>query len=510
MSELIDWDSFINKYKIRKNLDIYDVMRIYSTDRSYFFDLFGYIEPESVWVGSYWKDRSHDANLAAQNTENEFLDELFSLLYQKYKIDNEISDTELRDFLSISSKPEGGEFSLSTYGSGFTRATKEGDKNKIISEGDQRGFTRIGVHNPTARSSYSGIKMKKYMGHIPFEFSPLKIWKDYKFLTGLSLNYSLEDYLNENPETFSDGWEEDSYCKYIWKSGKKKGTFCDEKCPDFRLLPKLIPSIINSKPYFTFLSQRTISIPNRCKKHLRPWVVEKENSIIIDIETENFTCGWLAPDNGKSKLDYKLKFRVAVVYCYNNDRYYTYFEDQIEQLFEKIETSDNIISYNGEGFDFDVLKSHGYNLPISNSIDICKKLENWTGIRRSLDYYGRKYFGIKKQTKGKEMEKIAGKELAKACMEDVKLTKLIYEKPHKIPSYDTTKIRSYSVIRNEAKYTNNENNVFTALKMGKDRNYYSKEWFSWAINHLQKVIDKGKIDWLKEDDIALIKEKYHL
>ena len=74
---------------------------------------------------------------------------------------------------------------------------------------------------------------------------------------------------------------------------------------------------------------------------------------------------------------------------------------------------------------------------------------------------------------------------------------IIYEKTHKIPSYDTTKIRSYSVIRNEAKYTHNENNVFTALKMGKDRNYYSKEWFSWAINHLQKVIDKGKIDWLK-------------
>ena len=46
--------------------------------------------------------------------------------------------------------------------------------------------------------------------------------------------------------------------------------------------------------------------------------------------------------------------------------------------------------------------------------------------------------------------------------------------------------------------------------MGKDRNYYSKEWFSWAINHLQKVIDKGKIDWLKEDDFALIKEKYYL
>ena len=123
-------------------------------------------------------------------------------------------------------------------------------------------------------------------------------------------------------------------CNLLLKSGNRKGETCDKE---------------------------SIGTSNQCSRHNKVWDIQTKNTIILDIETEPFTCGWLAPEPSKTIYDYPLKIRVAVVYCYDDDTYHTFYSHQLDEFFEMVSNAKRVVTYNGEGFDFDVMRVNGFN-----------------------------------------------------------------------------------------------------------------------------------------------------
>ena len=239
-----------------------------------------------------------------------------------------------------------------------------------------------------------------------------------------------------------------------------------------------------------------IGVSNQCNRHNKIWNIETKGAIVLDIETESFTCGWLAPEPTKTIYDYPLRIRVAVVYSYDEGKYHTFFSHQLIEFFEMVANAAHVITYNGEGFDFEVMRVNGFDSEISNSIDICKLLYLWTGKRDSLDRRVNKLFGLRKQTKGREMCNLAGDELAKACLIDVELTKKLYEYPKYWSNKRTSSIGKYG--HNSTEYTDEELRVFHALKMSRE---YTDNWMDWAKDHLAKVIISGKLIWINDETL---------
>jgi len=228
------------------------------------------------------------------------------------------------------------------------------------------------------------------------------------------------------------------------------------------------------------------------------WTKKSKGVIVLDIETNPFTCGWLAPEPGKTYLDYPLDIRVAVVYSYDDDTYHTFGPDQQTEFFEMVNSAKRVVSYNGEGFDFLVMKALGFDGEISDSVDLCHRIKEYTGSKHytSLDSIAKKHFGRRKQTKGRDMVNLDYEKLSAACKVDVEITKQIYEnRQHwKKNSKQYGSERRYN--NHDPDFSEEEHLVFKALKMSRE---YTPEWMTWAKNHLRKVIYKDKFIWLPEE-----------
>ncbi len=228
------------------------------------------------------------------------------------------------------------------------------------------------------------------------------------------------------------------------------------------------------------------------------WTKKSKGVIVLDIETNPFTCGWLAPEPGKTYLDYPLDIRVAVVYSYDDDTYHTFGPDQQTEFFEMVNSAKRVVSYNGEGFDFLVMKALGFDGEISDSVDLCHRIKEYTGSKHytSLDSIAKKHFGRRKQTKGRDMVNLDYEKLSAACKVDVEITKQIYEnRQHwRKNSKQHRAERRYN--NYDPDFSEEEHLVFKALKMSRE---YTPEWMAWAKNHLRKIIYKDKFIWLPEE-----------
>ena len=228
------------------------------------------------------------------------------------------------------------------------------------------------------------------------------------------------------------------------------------------------------------------------------WTKKSKGVIVLDIETNPFTCGWLAPEPGKTYLDYPLDIRVAVVYSYDDDTYHTFGPDQQTEFFEMVNSAKRVVSYNGEGFDFLVMKALGFDGEISDSVDLCHRIKEYTGSKHytSLDSIAKKHFGRRKQTKGRDMINLDYEKLSAACKVDVEITKQIYENRQHWRK-NSKQHRSERRYNNyEPDFSEEEHLVFKALKMSRE---YTPEWMAWAKNHLRKIIYKDKFIWLPEE-----------
>lgn len=152
--------------------------------------------------------------------------------------------------------------------------------------------------------------------------------------------------------------------------------------------------------------------------------------IVFDIETKN-----IFQDVGSNRPE-DLDISVVGVYDYETGKYQSFIEEEFPILWEIIKNSSMLISFNGDHFDIPLLnkyyKKAGFgDLTEIRSLDLLKEIRNAYGRRMRLDQIAEGTFGINKSGNGLEavtwwrqgeVEKIR-----KYCLDDVKITKDVYE-----------------------------------------------------------------------------------
>lgn len=148
--------------------------------------------------------------------------------------------------------------------------------------------------------------------------------------------------------------------------------------------------------------------------------------IVLDIETQKSF-----KEVGRSKLE-KLKISVVGIYDSLTDEYKCYLESEMMALEKRLETAELIIGFNILGFDMPVLAPYLFK-PIDQYpvLDLLTDVEKARGHRASLDSIAAPTLDEKKSGDGTKALTLfkEGKwqELKDYCLQDVKLTKDIYD-----------------------------------------------------------------------------------
>lgn len=150
------------------------------------------------------------------------------------------------------------------------------------------------------------------------------------------------------------------------------------------------------------------------------------NEVVLDIETQNTF------DEVGGYFTNKLKVSVVCAYFYATDTWESFLEHELSALNKKLEQASRIIGYNSIGFDMPVLNNYypGDLLQIPQ-LDMLAEIYKSLGYRIKLDSVACATIGTKKSANG--LQAVAWwkegkiKEITEYCMQDVKVTKEVYE-----------------------------------------------------------------------------------
>lgn len=148
--------------------------------------------------------------------------------------------------------------------------------------------------------------------------------------------------------------------------------------------------------------------------------------ITFDIETRNIFAD--VNSNESSALD----LSVICIHDSLTDQYSSYLQEDLPKLWPILEQADMLVTFNGDHFDIPLLnKYYSGDLKKIKSLDLLVEIRNSLGRRIKLDTIAEATLGIKKSGHGLqavewwktgEIDKII-----KYCIEDVKITKQLYE-----------------------------------------------------------------------------------
>ena len=143
--------------------------------------------------------------------------------------------------------------------------------------------------------------------------------------------------------------------------------------------------------------------------------------IVFDIETY-----------GDFKDQAGMKITVVSIYEYEHDRYRSFEERELGQLWPILEKAERIIGYNSEHFDVPILnKYYTGDLTRLPQLDILKVIKEVSGNRYKLNDVAKATLQMEKSADGLatqgwyEEGKID--EIKKYCEQDVRVTKELYE-----------------------------------------------------------------------------------
>ena len=163
--------------------------------------------------------------------------------------------------------------------------------------------------------------------------------------------------------------------------------------------------------------------------------------IVFDIETSNFF-----QDVGSNDPS-KLTLSVVCIHDSKTNDYSSYMEDELKKLWPILEKPDMLICFNSDHFDIPLLnKYYPGDLSKIKSLDLLKEVRASLGRRIKLDDLAEATLGKKKIGHGLEATvwwKNGEKDkVIKYCLEDVKITKELYEfaRAHKHLKYREGKI----------------------------------------------------------------------
>ncbi len=149
------------------------------------------------------------------------------------------------------------------------------------------------------------------------------------------------------------------------------------------------------------------------------------HKIFLDIETD----GIITNVNGKEVLP---NMYVVCIYDSETDKYSSYKQDELKNLWPILEKADLLIGYNNESFDTPILnKYYSGDLSKIGSLDLLSEIKKALGYRIKLDSVAEATLGRKKTGNGLEAmtwwKQGRYDEVIKYCLEDVRLTKDIYD-----------------------------------------------------------------------------------
>lgn len=148
--------------------------------------------------------------------------------------------------------------------------------------------------------------------------------------------------------------------------------------------------------------------------------------VVLDIETANSFA-----DVGKYDPSL-LKISLVGIYRYETDTYEHFMEPDLPKLWKILEGADRIIGYNLLGFDYVVMNTYypGDFMKFP-TLDIMKEIEKKIGFRVKLDDVAHASLGVGKSGNGLQAIEFFRKgmidELRDYCLQDVKVTKEVYE-----------------------------------------------------------------------------------
>ncbi len=148
--------------------------------------------------------------------------------------------------------------------------------------------------------------------------------------------------------------------------------------------------------------------------------------IVLDLETQKSfrEVGGYLPE--------KLKISVVGIYDYASNKYLTFEENELMDLFPYLENASTIIGFNNVDFDLPVLKPY-YLGQITKfpTLDLLKYVEKSLGFRLALDDLVRETLNAHKTGHGllalDYFREGKIQELKDYCLSDVRLTKELYE-----------------------------------------------------------------------------------
>ena len=151
------------------------------------------------------------------------------------------------------------------------------------------------------------------------------------------------------------------------------------------------------------------------------------NKIVLDLETQKSF-----EEVGGRDRNHLLKVSVVGIYSYPLNKYLTFTEDQLYKLGEMFSKSDQIIGFNIKNFDFAVLQPYlNFKLAEIPTLDILEEVEKIIGHRVKLDNLAQTTLGVAKSGDGLQALKYYKlgqiEELKKYCLDDVKITKDLYD-----------------------------------------------------------------------------------
>jgi DEAD/DEAH box helicase domain-containing protein len=149
-------------------------------------------------------------------------------------------------------------------------------------------------------------------------------------------------------------------------------------------------------------------------------------TIVFDLETKNIFDD--IGSNDPSLLD----MSVVCIWDSLTDEYTSYFETDLPKLWPILEKADVLVGFNSDHFDIPVLnKYYSGDLTKIRSLDILKEVRTSLGRRIKLDTLAEATLGKKKIGHGLDAvtwwKKGELEKLAKYCIEDVRITKEIYD-----------------------------------------------------------------------------------
>jgi DEAD/DEAH box helicase domain-containing protein len=148
--------------------------------------------------------------------------------------------------------------------------------------------------------------------------------------------------------------------------------------------------------------------------------------ITFDVETRNIFQD--VNSNESTALD----ISVVCIHDSSNDSYSSFLQEDFPKLWPILESADMLVTFNGDHFDIPLLnKYYSGDLTKIKSLDLLVEIKKVLGRRIKLDTIAEATLGTKKSGHGLEAVEWwkSGEidKIIKYCIEDVKITKTLYE-----------------------------------------------------------------------------------